>query len=128
MPAITDWLAVREDADIAWEPTIPKHDPMLLIPGLLKINLTMEGMIHSLVCAITAYLDSHSKWHKLAQRGLEHLLAPLCASMWTAAKQPAVQQSQANAIVQLQYFNTLASASEFCPALLCITSRRVCCC
>lgn len=118
VPAITDWLAVMEEADTAWELTTPRRDPMLLIPGLLKINLTMEGVLHSLVCALTAYLDSQSKWHELAQRGLEYLLAPLCASMWTAAKQP-VQQSQANSIMQLQYFETLASASEFCPALLC---------
>ena len=128
VPAISDWLVVMEEADIvlmeeadiAWIPKSPKRDPMLLIPGLLKSNLTMEAMLHSLVCALTVYLDSQSKWHQLAQRGLEFLLSPLSASMRTASKQPAVQQSQDGAIVQLQYFDTLASASKFGPALLCI--------
>ena len=128
MPAISDWLVVIEEADMAWEPTTPKRDPMPLIPGLSKINLTMEMMLHFFVCTLTAYLDSPSKWHELAQRGLEHLLTPLCTSMWLASKQPAVQQSQDGAAMQLQYFNTLASASEFPTALLCTTVSNVVCC
>ena len=121
VPAISDWLVVMGGADVAWTPTTPKHDPMLLIPGLLKSNLTMEAMLHSVVCALTVYLDSQSKWHELAQRGLEYLLSPLFAIMWTASKEPAVQQPQDGTVGQLQCFDTLASASKFAPALLCIT-------
>ena len=116
---MSDWLVVMEDeVEVAWELTSPNLNPMVLIPGLYKINLTVEGLLQSLTCALTVYLDSQSKWQELAQRGLQCLLTPLCAGMWAASKQPAVQQSQHGTIVQLQYFDTLASASEFCAAVL----------
>ena len=121
VPAIGDWLVSMEPADREWEATIPKLDPTSLIPGLRQVHLSMEGVLHSLVCALNVYLDGEQKWHQLAQRGLEHLLIPLAASMWEAAKpSPHQRTSEDEITLKLRYFDTLAIASRSCSILFCI--------
>ena len=103
-----------------WAPTgaHPADSTFILLPGLLRLH--QEGMLHTLICTITPYLDSQQKWHDFAQQRpqgrLHRLLSCSATSMKLLAKafsKGSDSQIQAHFKVGMEwYFEFLAQASE----------------
>lgn len=104
-----------EVADPQWNAAGPRSDTTFMIPGLLRLQ--HEGMLYTLICTITLYLDSQQKWREFVQHGLQCLLRCLCANMQLAAKaflDEATSQVQVSFMIGMDwYYDVLSQASEF---------------
>lgn len=114
VPALSDWLIIIMVMGPRCNPEGPPSDTTFLFPGVLRLH--QEGMLHSLICTITPYLDSQQKWREFAQHGLQRLLRCLCASMYVAVE-AFLEQSDSQIPVHLMvglewYYNVLSQASD----------------
>ena len=90
VPALIEWIDILgqeevtegSDVDRTFESAQQKLDPRFLIPGLSK--LTRQAMLHTLIDAITPYLDNQQTWLDLAQCSLHTLLVHVGTSMSVA--------------------------------------------
>lgn len=115
--AVSNWINIMDAADPEWTPAGPHsaETTFMLVPGFLRLH--REGMLHTLICTVTPYLDSQEKWHAFAQHDMLHrYLGCLCASMQVVVK-ALLDQSESQIQEHLKvgmegYFEVLSQASE----------------
>lgn len=85
VPALTYWISALVEAE--WEPVGPRLHPIIHIIGVPM--LANARLLETLLCLVTAYLDSQPKWHDYAQNGLSSFLVALdksCDGQWALAQ------------------------------------------
>lgn len=117
--AISKWLDTMESSNCEWTPAGPQSadTTFMLLPGFLRLH--REGMLHTLICTVTPYLDSQQKWHEFVQvGGLHRLLSCLCASMNSVAAaflEQFAAEIQEHFIIGMEwYFEVFSQASKLC--------------